>query len=95
MLSGHGNENGLKKSVGLIGKIKTTKTLHVLHTFFCKFLCRCFALGGSLEDNLICSQGIRRRRGVTAENGFVPCLKPGIHTIPGADYLEPRYVLYP
>ena len=36
MLSGDGNENGLKKSVGLIGKIKAT-TLHVLHPFFVHF----------------------------------------------------------
>ena len=40
MLSGEGNENGEKTTIGLLSK-KTT--LHVQHTFFCTFLCRCFA----------------------------------------------------
>ena len=38
MLSGKGNENG-EKTIGLISK---KATLHVQHTFFCTFLCRCF-----------------------------------------------------
>ena len=40
MLSGEGNENGEKTTIGLISK---KATLHVQHTFFCTFLCRCFA----------------------------------------------------
>ena len=39
MLSGEGNENGEKTTIGLISK---KATLHVQHTF-CTFLCRCFA----------------------------------------------------
>ena len=40
MLSGEGNENVEKTTIGPISK---KATLHVQHTFFCKFLCRCFA----------------------------------------------------
>ena len=40
MLSGKGNENGEKTTVGLISK---KATFHVRHTFFSTFLCRCFA----------------------------------------------------
>ena len=40
MLCGEGNENGEKTTIGLISK---KATLHVQHTFFCTFLCRCFA----------------------------------------------------
>ena len=40
MLSGEGNENGDKTTIGLISK---KATLHVQHTFFCTFLCLCFA----------------------------------------------------
>ena len=36
MLSGEGNENGDKTTIGLISK---KATLHVQHTFFCTFLC--------------------------------------------------------
>ena len=39
MLSGEGNKNG-EKTIGLISK---KATLHVQHTFFCTFLCSCFA----------------------------------------------------
>ena len=39
MLSGEGNENG-EKTIGLISK---KATLHVQHTFFVHFFCRCFA----------------------------------------------------
>ena len=39
MLSGLGNENDEKTTRGLISKIAT---LHVQHTFFCTFFCRCF-----------------------------------------------------
>ena len=35
MLSGEGNENGEKTTIGLINKKKTT--LHVQHTFFVHF----------------------------------------------------------
>ena len=40
MLSGEGKENGEKTTIGLISK---KAALHVQHTFFCTFLCRCFA----------------------------------------------------
>ena len=40
MLSGKGNENSDKTIIGLIIK---KVTLHVQHTFFCTFLCPCFA----------------------------------------------------
>ena len=40
MLSGEGNANGEKTTVGLISK---KATLHVQHTFFGTFLCLCFA----------------------------------------------------
>ena len=40
MLSVDDNENSQKQSVDLISKITT---LHMQHTFFCTFLCRCFA----------------------------------------------------
>ena len=40
MLSGEGHENDEKTTIGLISK---KATLHVQHTFFCTFLCRCFA----------------------------------------------------
>ena len=40
MLSAEGNENGDKTTIGLISK---KATLHVQHTLFCTFLCRCFA----------------------------------------------------
>ena len=40
MPSGEDNENGEKTTIGLISK---KATLHVQHTFFCTFLCRCFA----------------------------------------------------
>ena len=40
MLSGEGKENGEKTTTGLISK---KAVLHVQHTFFCTFLCRCFA----------------------------------------------------
>ena len=40
MLSGEGNENGEKTTICLIGK---KATLHVQHTFFVHFSCRCFA----------------------------------------------------
>ena len=40
MLRGDGNENGEKTTIGLISK---KVTLNVQHTFFCSFLCRCFA----------------------------------------------------
>ena len=40
MLSGKVNENGEKTTIGLVSK---KPTLHVQHTFFCTFLCRCFA----------------------------------------------------
>ena len=36
MLSGEGNENGEKTTIGLISKKKKT-TLHVKHTFFVHF----------------------------------------------------------
>ena len=52
MLSGEGNENVAKTSIGLISK-KTT--LHVQHTF-CTFLCRCFArlrLRGETSRNFL------------------------------------------
>ena len=40
MLSGEGNENGEKTTIGLI--IKKALTLHVQHTVFCyRVLCRC------------------------------------------------------
>ena len=47
MLSSEGNENGEKTTIGLISK---KATLHVQHTFFCTFLCRCFA-GLQLENS--------------------------------------------
>ena len=40
MLSGEVNENDEKTTIGLISK---NTSLHVQHTFFCTFLCRCFA----------------------------------------------------
>ena len=40
MLSGKGNENSEKTTVGLISK---KATFHARHTFFSTFLCRCFA----------------------------------------------------
>ena len=40
MLSGEGNENGEKTTIGLISKKKTT--LHGAAQCFCTFLCRCF-----------------------------------------------------
>ena len=40
MLSDEGNENGEKTTMGLISK---KATLHVQHTFFVHFFCRCFA----------------------------------------------------
>ena len=40
MLGGESNENGEETTIGLISK---NATLYVQHTFFCKFLCRCFA----------------------------------------------------
>ena len=40
MLSGEGKEKGENTAIGLISK---KATLHVQHTFFCTFLCRCFA----------------------------------------------------
>ena len=40
MLSGEGNENGKKTTLGLISKKATS---HVQHNFFFTFLCRCFA----------------------------------------------------
>ena len=39
MPSGKGSENCEKTTIGLISK---KATLHVQHTFFCTFLCRCF-----------------------------------------------------
>ena len=39
MLSGEGNENGAKTTIGLISK----KQLCTCSTLFCTFLCRCFA----------------------------------------------------
>ena len=39
MLSGEGNENGEKTTIGLISK----KQLCTCSTLFCTFLCRCFA----------------------------------------------------
>ena len=39
MPSGKGNENCEKTTIGLISK---KASLHVQHTFFCTFLCRCF-----------------------------------------------------
>ena len=38
MLSGEGNENGEKTTIGLISK----KQLCTCSTLFCTFLCRCF-----------------------------------------------------
>ena len=40
MLSGEGNENGEKTTMGLISK---KATLHVQKTFFVHFFCHCFA----------------------------------------------------
>ena len=40
MLSGEGNENGEKTTIGLISK---KATFYLQHTFFCTFLCCCFA----------------------------------------------------
>ena len=40
MLGGESNENGEKTTIGLISR---KATLHVQHTFFSLFLCRCFA----------------------------------------------------
>ena len=40
MLSGEGNENCEKTTIGLISK---KGTLHVQHNFFCTFLCCCLA----------------------------------------------------
>ena len=41
MISGReGNENGEKTTIGLISK---KAALHMQGTFFCTFLCRCFA----------------------------------------------------
>ena len=40
MPSGKGSENCEKTTIGLISK---KATLHVQHTFFCTFLCRCFS----------------------------------------------------
>ena len=40
MLSGEGNENGVKTTMGLISK---KATLHVQKTFFVHFFCHCFA----------------------------------------------------
>ena len=42
-MSGEGNDNGKKKKTTTIGLINKKATLHVQHTFFCTFLCRCFA----------------------------------------------------
>ena len=39
MLNGDGNENGKKKSVGVIGEKKNI--LSTCRTLFCTFLCRC------------------------------------------------------
>ena len=53
MLRGEGNENGEKTTIGLISK-KTT--LYVQYTFFCTFLCRCFArlrLRGETSRNFL------------------------------------------
>ena len=41
MLSGEGNENRETTIIGLISK--KNNFAHVWHTFFCTFLCRCFA----------------------------------------------------
>ena len=41
MLSGEGNENGEKTTIGLISK-KKNNFARAAH-FFCTFLCRCFA----------------------------------------------------
>ena len=40
MLNSHNNDNGIKKSIGLISKEKKT-TLHTQHTFICALLCHC------------------------------------------------------
>ena len=44
MLSGEGNKNSERTTMGLISK---KETLHAQHTFFCTFLCCCF----NLHDN--------------------------------------------
>ena len=41
MLSGKGNKNGEKTTIGVISK-KATLHVHAAH-FFCTFLCRCIA----------------------------------------------------
>ena len=58
MLSCEGNENGKKKkkttTTTTIGLINKKATLHVQHTFFCTFLCRCFArLLGETSRNFL------------------------------------------
>ena len=47
MLSGEGNKNSERTTMGLISK---KETLHAQHTFFCTFLCCCF----NLHDNNVC-----------------------------------------
>ena len=52
MLSGEGNENGEKTTIGLINKKKTT-TLHKQHPFFSTFLCRCFVRPRETSRNFL------------------------------------------
>ena len=51
MLSGEGNENGEKTTIGLISK-KKTNFARAAH-FFCTFLCRCFVRPRETSRNFL------------------------------------------
>ena len=72
MLSGEGKENGEKTTIGLISK---KAALHVQHTFFCTFLCRCFArLRHETSRNFSVTQFLEKKSYVFSFNFLMPVI---------------------